>query len=303
MDVSRSPEPIHSNRPPYRPPIGLPAAPEDRWRGPLVSVLLHTAVIALLALPAIIDSPIFLEEQEGAGGPGPAGGGGGGSGGTGGALRPVEERIRYIEVAPEPALVAPVETPIVPPVVPPVVPPPVVPPPVIPPPEPVPVPPEPVVEPPPPPVVPEVKTDPAPPAAITPPASLVAGTGGGSGNDGSQGAGPGSGGGVGSGIGTGRGSGVGPGTGGGAGNIHTPSAIQVFIPPLPVPDRIKPYHIVATFDVDEKGNVIKFDFNESKDREYNRKLRALLKEVRFRPATTLDGVPIRATAVLRFDAY
>jgi hypothetical protein len=106
---------------------------------------------------------------------------------------------------------------------------------------------------------------------------------------------------VGSGIGTGRGSGVGPGTGGGAGNIHGPAAIQVFIPPLPAPDRIRPYHIVAKFDVDEKGRVLNFTFNESKDRDYNRKLRALLAEVRFRPATTLDGVPIRAPAVITFD--
>ena len=284
-----------SNRPRYRPPIGLPVAPGDRWRGPLVSVLLHVVVISLLAMPAMLSSPLFAEEQEGAGGPGPAGGGGGGSGGTGGRTPVVEERIRYIEVAPEPeALVAPVETP-VPPVEPPVVPPPVIPPP-----EPVPAPPEPVVETPPP--VPEVKTDPAPPAAVPPP-SLVAGTGGGSGNDGTQGAGPGSGGGVGSGIGTGRGSGVGPGTGGGAGNIHTPAAIQVFIPPLPLPREISPYHIVAQFDVDEKGRVLGFTYNKSKNRDYNRKLEAVLREVRFRPATTLDGVPIRATAVIRFDAY
>ena len=300
MDVSRSPDPMMSGRPPYRPPIGLPASPEDRWRGPIVSVLLHAAVIALLAMPVVLESPIFLEEQEGAGGPGPAGGGGGGSGGTGGRPPDAEERIRYIEIAPAPAAtVPPVETPVLPPLVPP----PVVPPPVVPPPEPVPVPPpEPVVETPPP-VIPDVKLDPAPLTPVAPPPSLVIGTGGGSGNDGSRGAGPGSGGGVGSGVGTGRGSGVGPGTGGGAGNIHLPSAIQVFIPPLPVPDRIKPYHIVARFDVDEKGNVLKFEFNESKDRDYNRKLRALLAQVKFRPATTLDGVPIRATAVLRFDAY
>ena len=290
---------LNPGRPPYRPPIGLPVAPEDRWRGPLVSVLLHALVILLLALPVILDSPIFLEEQEGAGGPGPAGGGGGGTGGTGGVARPVEERIRYIEVAPEPAAVIP---PVEEPILPPIVPPPVVPPPVIPPPEPVPVPPpEPVVEPPPP-VVPEVKPEPAPPA-VTPATSVVTGTGGGSGTDGSRGAGPGSGGGVGAGVGTGRGSGVGPGTGGGAGNVHLPFAKTVLIPPTPAPNGITPYHVVARFDVDEKGNVLKFEFNESKDRDYNRKLRAVLAQMRFNPGTTLDGVPIRATAVLRIDIY
>ncbi len=276
----------------------MPVAGEDRLRGTLVSILLHLAVILLLVMPVLLQTPRALEAEEGAGGSGPAGGGGGGAGGTGGIPRRVEERIRYIEIAPPEDILPPLDPPVLPPVLPPVEPV------VVPPPEPVPVPPpEPVVETPPPaPATPEPKVETSP-APVAPAASIVPGTGGGSGNDGSIGAGPGSGGGVGSGVGTGRGSGVGPGTGGGAGNIHTPAATQVFIPPLPVPDRIRPYHIVAHFDVDEKGRVIKFTFNESKDREYNRKLKAMLAEVRFRPGTTLEGVPIRATAILTFDAY
>ena len=266
----------------------MPIAREEWWRGPLLSILLHALVILLLALPVFMSTPEFLEEQEGGGGAGPAGGGGGGSGGTGGTPRRLEESIRYIEVAPEPdPVLPPLEPVVVPPVTPPVVPPP----------EPVVPPPQPVVEAPPP-VAPEIKVEPVP-AAVTP-ASLVNGTGGGSGNDGSLGAGPGSGGGIGSGIGTGRGSGVGPGTGGGAGTIHTPSVIQVFMPPFPIPDRIRPYKVVAQFDVDEKGKVLKVAFNESKDRDYNKKMRAMLGEVRFRPATTFEGVPIRATAVITF---
>jgi protein TonB len=274
----------------------MPVARGDRWRGPLVSVLLHAAIIALLTMPFLFETPVFLEQQEGAGGPGPAGGGGGGSGGTGGAPRRVEERIRYIELAPEPepSVLPPlVETPVPPPVVPPVVPPP----------EPVPVPPpEPVVELPPAPVIPDVKVE-TPLAAAEPPVSIIPGTGGGPGNDGSMGAGPGSGGGVGSGIGTGRGSGVGPGTGGGAGNIYLATPIQIYLPPTPVPDRIRPYHIVAVFDIDEKGRVLKFTFNKSKDRDYNRKVEAMLADVRFRPATTLEGVPIRSTYSMNITAY
>jgi hypothetical protein len=115
--------------------------------------------------------------------------------------------------------------------------------------------------------------------------------------------GPGSGGGVGSGIGTGRGSGVGPGTGGGMGNIYPPTPTQLYLPPADPPDRIKPYFIVAQFEVDEKGRVVKFDFNESKDRDYNRKVKAMLAEVRFRPATTLEGIPIRASVTIRFEVF
>ena len=73
------------------------------------------------------------------------------------------------------------------------------------------------------------------------------------------------------------------------------------MPPLPIPESIRPYTVVVRFDVDEKGRVLKFTFNESKDRDYNRRLKAMLAEVRFRPATTLEGVPVRATAVITFS--
>ena len=78
---------------------------------------------------------------------------------------------------------------------------------------------------------------------------------------------------------------------------------MVLLPPSGVPDRIRPYEIVAQFDVDERGKVIKFTFNPSKDRDYNRKVEAMLKEVRFNPATTFEGVPIRTTAVIRISVF
>jgi periplasmic protein TonB len=148
--------------------------------------------------------------------------------------------------------------------------------------------------------VPEPKPE-APPAPVAPPApSVIPGAGGGSGNDGTAGNGPGTGGGVGSGIGTGRGSGVGPGTGGGGGSNYGPTPTVLPLPPSNPPERIRPYTIVAIFDVDEKGKVIKFEFNESKDRDYNKRVKAMLSEVRFRPATTLEGVAMRATVQLEF---
>ena len=69
------------------------------------------------------------------------------------------------------------------------------------------------------------------------------GTGGGTGRDGTTGDGPGAGGGVGSGIGTGRGSGIGPGTGGGSQANYPPSPTELFIPPLPMPDKVRGFHL------------------------------------------------------------
>jgi protein TonB len=264
----------------------MPIGGEGGWRGPVVSILLHALLVLALLAPAIAAERTLFDAPEGGGGPGPAGGGGGGSGGSGG--QPVEERLQYIDIAPNaiPALIPEVPTPLPEPVIVP--------------------PPEPVVPPPPPPVtpVPEAPKVEVPPATIAAPTpSVIAGVGGGSGNDGTAGMGPGSGGGVGSGIGTGRGSDVGPGTGGGNGNIFPPRATTLLLPPSNAPDRIKPYTITAFFDVDEKGRVIKFEFNESKDRDYNRKVKEMLAQVRFRPATTLDGVAIRATARIDFTVF
>ena len=264
----------------------MPVSSDDRWRGPLLSILLHGLLILLLLAPWVVAERTLFDAAEGAGGPGPAGGGGGGTGGTGG--RPVEERIQYIDVAPGaiPALIPELPTPLPEPVI-------------VPPPDPVPPPPPPA----PAPDVPEPKVDVPPAPAASASTSVIPGSGGGSGNDGTAGNGPGSGGGVGSGIGTGRGSGVGPGTGGGDGNIRPPVPTQVLLPPSDAPERIRPYTVVAFFDVDERGRVLKVEFNESKDRDYNKKVKAMLSQVRFRPATTLEGVAIRATVSLQFTVF
>jgi hypothetical protein len=195
----------------------------------------------------------------GAGGPGPAGGGGGGNHGTGG--------VRYVKIAP-------------PPVAPPVTPPPVVEPPK---------PPEPVLPPMEMPKFAEQKVD----VKIQAP---IVGLGGGIGNDGTKGNGPGTGGGIGSGVGTGNGSANGPGTGGGNTLIHPPTMTELFIPPLPLPSSVKGSEILAEFDVDSTGKVIKYTFTPTKDRGYNKKLDEVLKGFKFRPGTTMQGVPVRAKA-------
>lgn len=125
-------------------------------------------------------------------------------------------------------------------------------------------------------------------------------TGTGTGTQGTTGSGPGTGGGVGAGIGPGRGSGVGPGTGGGPGKDYPPTLRDLFIPPLPAPSSLRGFHLIAWFDVDEKGNSKLLSFNQSPDRSYNRQLGDVLKSLRFRPGVKADGTPMRDTVDVHF---
>jgi protein TonB len=236
----------------------------------MASLAFHLLILLLLIGP--IWMRVTLDPtMKGAGGPGPAGGGGGGAGGSGGQVR---ERLRYVVIAPPP-------TPVV-------VQKPVVTPPVVKPPEPEKPKPEPVKAPP----QPEAPKD----------AAQVVGTGGGTGHDGSAGSGPGTGGGVGSGDGTGRGSGRGPGTGGGEGRIYPPTVTNLAILPIPVPSKVRPYKMIAYFEVDERGNAKLLSFNPSRDNDYNRKIRMMLEEVRFRAAVRWDGVPVKDTTFISAEA-
>ncbi len=236
----------------------------------LVSVALHVLIIMLLLLPALLSSSVRSALATGAGGAGPAGGGGG----SGGSFGP-RETLRYVRVAPDPPALQPTAATV-----------------------PTPVPPKPVVKPP----VPQVQPQATPP----PPVDAAPATGGAAGagsTSGAGGAGPGTGGGTGSGVGTGTGSANGPGTGGGLDSIYPPQPIEVFIPPTPVPSKVRPYTLVAQFDVDSTGKVLNVAFNETGDGGYNKKLRAQLGRIRFRPAVKRDGRPVRATVPLTYDIY
>lgn len=275
-----APETPDSKRP-LRPLHGIPDPDPRGGAGWLVSGLLHGLIILALLLPPIVGRVLEEQSPGGAGGAAPAGGGGGGSGGSGGPITP--ERIRYLQMQTPPSVATP------PPVLP----------------QPVPVPTPTPVPPPPSEPVPEPQAA-QPQVAAPPPTSgttvPTAGSGGGTGTDGSRGTGSGSGGGVGSGVGTGRGSGAGAGTGGGDNQIFPPQAINLPIMPLPVPNRVRPYRMVAQFDVDEEGNAQLIGFNPSRDAAYNRKLREVLNDVRFRPATRQDGTPVRSIGQIVFEA-
>lgn len=271
-------------RPHYRPPIGMPLGKQRRALSFAISALLHLLVIGLLLLP--FTSPSALRAALGAGGLGPAGGGGGGGGGNGsnnGPLVRKQERVDYVRIA-EPQVTKPIPEAPKPPVVPPAVTP-----------------------------KPEVVTPPPPPqpqSAVSPPdagAATVstnsggdAGVGTGAGGGTGSGTGPGSGGGSGSGAGTGKGSGIGSGTGGGMGTAYPPTPTELFLPPLPVPSKARGT-IVVVFDVDSTGKVLDLFFEPTKDGKYNKKLREALAEIRFRPAVSAQGLPIRARTQITYS--
>jgi periplasmic protein TonB len=286
IDAARKSRSETPRRPPYRPPIGIPTPPEPRVQATVASALLHALVFILILAPPIFVTTQMLDiQQRGAGGPGPVGGGGGGNQGTGGQP-PVamQERVRYIAPQPPPVPVEKSKTPD--PVKPPVKPP------------------EKKLEEPKREVVPPPIEAPKPDVTASTSVSIdsLLGTGGGTGKDGTAGSGPGSGGGIGSGIGPGRGSGMGPGTGGGDADIYPPTVVTLSILPLPIPAKVRPYKMTAVFEVDSLGNAKLLTFNPSKDGGYNRRIRDMLAEIRFRPAVTRDGRPVRDTAVVTAEA-
>jgi protein TonB len=268
----------------HLPAAMLPERFEDRRGWGLVSAAIHALIIILLVFPFATHTGIVIERPQGAGGPGPAGGGGGGHRGTGG-----QDRVHYIKVAPPPEPTPqPKPVPQQVAIKPPQPKPEIVPPPQV-------KPPEPQVQ--------EAKAELKPmdiPKAADPIAPMP-GVGGGTGADGTNGSGPGRGGGVGAGIGTGRGSGIGPGTGGGNQANYPPTPTELFIPPLPMPDKVRGFHLVAEYDVDENGKVVNFTFTPTRDGGYNRRLEEVLKSFKFRPGTKPDGTPIRMKAQIIYD--
>jgi len=270
-------EPIKPNVRPYRPPIGIPSTGEPRAQATAAAIAFHLLMILLVLAPAILVSNELLEyTQRGAGGPGAVGGGGGGSRSFPGRIKYVPERVDFMKLEkaePKEAVVKPKPE---------------------------------VAKPPPPPPTPEppvvAAKDSAVSAAKVDSTSVLVGAGRGTGADGTTGNGPGRGGGEGSGIGTGRGSATGPGTGGGDGTIYPPTVVAVAVLPLPIPGKVRPYKLIAQFEVDSTGEARLLAFNPSRDAGYNRRVREMLMEIRFRPAVTAAGRPVKAIAVVMMEA-
>ncbi|HEX6943914.1 MAG TPA: hypothetical protein VF128_13370 [Gemmatimonadaceae bacterium] len=275
-------QPDSKSHRPYRPPIGIPSTGEPRAQATAAALALHALLILLAIGPAIfVTSRLIDYTQQGAGGPGAVGGGGGGSQSFPGRIKYIPERVDFLKLekaTPTPKkeeVVKPKEEVIKPPT-----------------PPPTPVPEPPVV----------AARDSAAAAARVDSTTAIVGAGRGTGNDGTTGTGPGRGGGEGSGVGTGRGSATGPGTGGGDGAVYPPTVVALPILPLPIPSKVRPYKMVAQFEVDSTGSARLIGFNPSRDSGYNRRIREMLMEIRFRPAVTMAGRPVKAIAVVTAEA-
>jgi protein TonB len=266
------------NRARSLPALGMPVSRRRRRLATAVSVVIHFLMIWLLIRPEALRNlnPDLKMTDQGNLGNGIAGGGGGGTRGTGG--------VKFVQVAPPPEPVTPPQTqPVLPPLEPKIeLPKPVVPEPVIP-----------QLEPP--------KLAVTEPKAEVQIQSPAIGVGGGVGNDGTKGNGPGTGGGIGNGNGTGVGSGNGPGTGAGKLDHIVCKNIEMLIPPLPAPANVRGFKVVAEFDVDERGKLLKVNFTPTRNGDYNRKLNDVLNRMRFKAGTTLEGVPMRTTCLMSFE--
>lgn len=258
-------------RAPFRLATTIPVPAEvrkSRKMGLALSIAIHSLIFALFLLPVLLSPTARAIISGGAGGAGPAGGGGGGFS--------IREGLRYIRVSPDPPASAATPTPV-------------------------------------PPVTPEVRQEVPPPTPQpvqptpdeTPPAqagTVDSGATAAAAGSGGPGGGPGTGGGAGSGVGTGRGSAEGPGTGGGTGEDYPPQPLEVFLPPSPIPSKIhRPYTLVVTFDVDSGGRVVSVEFPGTPDGGYNRRLREIFARMRFRPAVSPQGRPLRRAVTLTYQ--
>jgi len=66
---------------------------------------------------------------------------------------------------------------------------------------------------------------------------------------------------------------------------------------------VKGFHLIAEFDVDSVGRVVSFDFTQTRDGDYNKKLKDVFKGFRFRPGTSFNGTPKRMKAQVVIDIF
>ncbi len=69
------------------------------------------------------------------------------------------------------------------------------------------------------------------------------------------------------------------------------------MPSLPVPKHIQGRTLVLRFTIDERGRILKVEFESSGDGTYDKQLRERLAEYRFRPAHKWDGTPVPSVYV------
>jgi len=82
---------------------------------------------------------------------------------------------------------------------------------------------------------------------------------------------------------------------------YPPAAQEIFVPPIPVPDKVRGFHLEAAFDVDETGDVLSYTFTPTPDPSYDKQLDKVLGRMRFLPGARPDGTPVRMKARIVYD--
>jgi hypothetical protein len=84
--------------------------------------------------------------------------------------------------------------------------------------------------------------------------------------------------------------------------LAPPTSVELFLSPLPVPDRVKGRSARITLRVDSAGTPIAETLLVTgiDDRAYLSRLRSAALKMRYRPAV-LDGCAVEGTARLRYD--
>lgn len=78
-----------------------------------------------------------------------------------------------------------------------------------------------------------------------------------------------------------------------SGSFYPPAQSELFLPPLPIPNNVRGFRLIAEFEVSSCGATL-VGMSRSPSAKYNRRLQQALRTLKFRPAVAMDGKPVRA---------
>jgi hypothetical protein len=82
---------------------------------------------------------------------------------------------------------------------------------------------------------------------------------------------------------------------------HPPVLVRMPIIPLPVPQSVLGSKISVLFIIDARGAIERITFAGPPDRQYTQALLKSFRTYEFRPATRLDGSPVRGAFLFSYD--
>jgi hypothetical protein len=83
---------------------------------------------------------------------------------------------------------------------------------------------------------------------------------------------------------------------------YGPTLVDMPMPPMPVPSAMRSSRVTVVCTIDERGRVVRLSMTPFRDAAYGRRLaKAWRVALQFKPATTLEGVPIKGYYRLTYD--